>query len=304
MTELGPPSVREPATPFARVTTQQLFREVGAPLVARKDISTKDVSIEWMQRLGSGQVQWRYRQDRHAIFCFEAGVQSCRCLVDGRPARAALDGASNLAFVAAGSTVDAVFDVPAKCSYLVASFDCDFPSGVDDSLTAFGVPGSEMGFADPKLTLIAAQLRRELAQQDAVSRLMVESWAAQAWGLLLRRTCVTPETTRGLGKAEIARVLRTMRERIAHDLSVADLAGLVGLSSRQFCRRFHASTGMTPGRMMDGVRLDAASALLTTTDRKITEIALDCGFSQPQHLATALKRRYGITPSAFRAAVL
>ena len=304
MTELGHLSVRHPATTFAKVTTQKLFREVGAPLLSRRDVSTKDVRVEWMQRLGSGQVKWHYRQDRHAVFCFGAGVQSCRGLVDGRPARAAFDGSSNLAFVAAGSTVDAVFEVPAKCSYMVASFACDFPAGIDDSLTALGVPESQMGFADPKLTLIAAQLRRELAQQDAVSRLMVESWAAQAWGLLLRRTVAMPGSARGLGKVELARILRTMRDRIARDLSVADLAGSVGLSPRQFYRRFLASTGTTPGRMMERMRLDAASALLTTTDRKITEIALDCGFSQPQHLATALKRRYGITPSAFRAAGL
>ena len=96
-------------------------------------------------------------------------------------------------------------------------------------------------------------------------------------------------------------MLDRLRNRIADDISVAELAALTGLGTRQFCRRFRASTGSTPARMLDAMRLELASALLGTTSKSITEIALDCGFSQPQHLATAFRRRFGTTSSDFRA---
>lgn len=161
-------------------------------------------------------------------------------------------------------------------------------------------PASQVGFADPGLTHAVGRLRQELVHTDAVSRLMVESWAAQAWALLHRRA--TTADGGGFSPAVLKKVLDRMRDRIADDASLADLADLVGLGPRQFCRRFRNSTGSTPGRVMDRMRLDLAAALLTTTRRSVTEIALDCGFSQSQHLATAFKRRYGTTPGGFRMA--
>lgn len=304
MTELGQLGVRQPAPPFAQPTQGQLFyREIGAPLVCRRDFASKHVSIEWMRRCGNGPVPWRYRQSRHAVFYFEHGVRFCSGAIDGDAIRRPLSGPTRLAFVAAGTVAEAMFDVPTQCSYLVASFDAA-PLLQDEEFSRLGVPPSELGFADTRLTLAVAHLRQELAYTDAVSRLMIESWAAQAWGLLHRRQATRPSDGRRLGTTALRRVIGRMNERIADDVSVAELAGLVGLSSRQFCRRFRASTGSTPARTFDTMRLDLASTLLATTSKPITEIALDCGFSQPQHLATAFKRRFGTTPSAFRAMVV
>lgn len=295
---MGQGSVRQPAAPFAGMTSPGTFREVGAPLVRRMDVSSRHVSVEWMKRRGGGPVTWRYRQDRHAVFWFERGIRSCIGAVDGSGVRQSLAGGTRLAFVAAGATVDVVFDVPADCSYLVASFDPAIMLLDDEEFLRLGVPASQVGFADPGLSLAVARLRQELVHTDAVSRLMVESWAAHAWGLLHRRATTTGGL--GFGSAVLKSVLDRMRERVAEDVSLTELAGLVSLSPRQFCRRFRAATGSTPSRAMDKMRLDLAATLLITTRRSITEIALDCGFSQPQHLATAFKRRHGTTPSGFR----
>jgi len=301
MTESEQVGVRHEAGTFARATSPMTFREVGAPLVRRTDIRSRHVGVEWMQRRGGGPVTWRYRQDRHALFYFEHGIRSCSGTVDGSMVRGSLGGAAKLAFVAAGATVEAVFDVPAQCSYLVASFDAAPFLLADEELSRLGIPASQVGFADPGLAVAVAHLRRELVHADAVSRLMVESWAAQAWGLLHRRRTAPASQGGGFSAAMLRRVIGRMRERIADDISMAELASLVGLSPRQFCRRFRASTGSTPARALDTMRLDLAATFLATTHRPVTEIALDCGFSQPQHLATAFKRRYGTTPSAFRA---
>jgi AraC-like DNA-binding protein len=272
------------------------------PLVRRTNVSSPHVSVEWMTRRGGGPVTWHYRQGRHAVFWFEHGIRSCTGAVNGSKVRQSLAGGTRLGFVAAGATVDAVFDVPADCSYLVASFD-PAPMLLDDEeCSRLGTPASQVGFADPGLTHAVGRLRQELVLTDAVSRLMVESWAIQAWALLHRRA--TTADGGGFSPAVLKKVLGRMRDGIADDVSMVVLADLVGLGPRQFCRRFRSSTGSTPGRVMDGMRLDLAAALLTTTRRSVTEIALDCGYSQPQHLATAFKRRYGTTPGGFRMATV
>jgi len=277
------------------------IREIDAPLLCRTDIRSRHVSVERLRRRGGGPVRWRYRQDRHALFCFERGVRSCAGALDGQAVRQTFGSGTALAFVAAGTLVEAVFDVPAECSYLVVFLDpAPFTLG-DEELARLGVPRSQLGFSDPSLALALGQIRRELARADSLSSLMVEGWAAQAWGLLHRRQAGDAKTDR-LGPAALGRVLRHMRERLADDVSLAELAGLAGLSPRQFRRRFQAATGSTPARTLDAMRLDLASNLLATTRRPVTEIALDCGFSQPQHLATAFKRRFGTTPTEYRVA--
>jgi len=251
------------------------FREIEAPLISRTDVASKHVSVEWLRRQGGGPVRWRYRQNRHAVFCFERGVRSCVGALDGSLVRGSLAGAAKLAFVAAGSLVEAVFDVPADCSYLVASFDEAAFESDDEEFSLLGVPDSQLGFSNPSLAISVGQLRQELARTDALSRLLVESWAAQAWASLHRRRALHSQEARRFGPATLEKVLRYMRERIADDIALAELARLAGLSSRQFARRFRATTGSTPAWTLDTMRLDLASSLLVTTSRTITDIALE-----------------------------
>ena len=295
--------VRQMPDSFVSLAPSPTIREVDAPLVCRTDVRSRHVNVEWMRRRGAGPVRWRYRQDRHAIFCFERGIKSCVGIIDGGIVGGSLDGAANLAFLAAGSLAEVVFDVPAECSYLVVSFDTAAFMMEDEDVLRMGTPESQVGFSDRTLGLAVGQLRRELAHTDALSRLMVESWAAQAWGLLHRRRASNTRIGRSLGSKTLEKALSCMRERLADGVSLAELASLVSLSPRQFCRRFQAATGSTPARTMDAMRLDLASTLLATTRRSVTDIALDCGFSQPQHLATAFKRRFSTTPTAFRTAI-
>jgi len=72
-------------------------------------------------------------------------------------------------------------------------------------------------------------------------------------------------------RAQLARrpplreVQQWVTERPAEDLSVPRLAARAGLSPRQFARSFAAETGMTPGRYVDRVRLEAARRELEDT---------------------------------------
>jgi len=61
--------VRETDNSFAKRTPKlEFFRDVGAPLIQKKALSGPAVTIEWIERRGRGSVDWRYRQDRDALF--------------------------------------------------------------------------------------------------------------------------------------------------------------------------------------------------------------------------------------------
>src|SRR6266404_7589924 len=68
-------------------------------------------------------------------------------------------------------------------------------------------------------------------------------------------------------------------------------------------RLFRASTGVGPNEMFTNMRLERAARDLRDSRKNVTEISFDCGFSQPQHLATAFRRKFGLTPTEFRRSV-
>jgi AraC family transcriptional regulator len=85
-------------------------------------------------------------------------------------------------------------------------------------------------------------------------------------------------------------------------LSVAELAATVDRSPSHFARRFATATGETPGRHLERLRLERAARLLVTRDATVLEIALDCGYASHETFTRAFVRRFGLTPSVWRAA--
>lgn len=67
-----------------------------------------------------------------------------------------------------------------------------------------------------------------------------------------------------------------------------------------FARFFKANTGMTFMQYVTRRRLLDAVQLLRSTDLKVSEIALECGFSDARGLISAFGRHYGITPLQYR----
>jgi len=78
------------------------------------------------------------------------------------------------------------------------------------------------------------------------------------------------------------------------------VAAMQDILASHFGRLFRASTGVGPREMFANIRLERAAGDLCQSGKSITDISLDCGFSQPQHLATAFRRKFGLTPNEFR----
>ena len=109
-----------------------------------------------------------------------------------------------------------------------------------------------------------------------------------------------PPSRGGLAPWEINRVTLAMEEALVHDIGLAELAELVGLSPYHFARAFKASAGLPPHRYLMERRVERAKGLLTGTSMAVTEIAHSCGFASSQHMATVFRRFVGATPSAYR----
>lgn len=100
----------------------------------------------------------------------------------------------------------------------------------------------------------------------------------------------------------IGRVIEQMRRCLDQELTLSRLAGMMGLSRSQFVRAFRHATGVPPHQFLRGLRIERARQLLEQTDLPVIEVALNCGFGQPGHFATAFREATGMSPRTWRQA--
>ena len=81
---------------------------------------------------------------------------------------------------------------------------------------------------------------------------------------------------------------------------MADIAAAAGYSPNYLSRKFREAAGIGVHEYLVFIRLQHAALELITTDDSVTEIALRCGFSDSNYFKDAFKKRYGVTPRAYR----
>jgi len=85
------------------------------------------------------------------------------------------------------------------------------------------------------------------------------------------------------------------------ELSLATLAGLAGFSPFHLHRVFSAAVGETPKEFTLRLRLQRAAAMLVTCSDSALNIALSCGFQSHEVFCRAFRKRFEISPTAYRA---
>lgn len=84
------------------------------------------------------------------------------------------------------------------------------------------------------------------------------------------------------------------------DHSLPNLAKSAGVSVRQLTRNFNDQVGSTPAAYVESVRLESARGILEN-GHLVAWAAQASGFSSEESMRRAFLRRFGITPSAYRA---
>jgi len=99
----------------------------------------------------------------------------------------------------------------------------------------------------------------------------------------------------------VRRAQAWMESHLEEPVGIAQAAREAGLGVSRFHERFRRETGFTPAEWRTRRRVERTKALLRSSRRPITEIALATGFKTSQYFATTFKRVVGLTPRAYRA---
>ncbi len=86
----------------------------------------------------------------------------------------------------------------------------------------------------------------------------------------------------------------------AKPLEIPALARIAHVSQAHFIRTFSATFGETPHRYLQRRRVERAMFLLRATDRSVTDICLDVGFSSLGTFSRVFREIVGVAPSGYR----
>src|SRR5579883_795632 len=100
--------------------------------------------------------------------------------------------------------------------------------------------------------------------------------------------------------AEMQKVLAHLDAHLDGELSLETLAGQTGLSRFHLHRMFSMAIGETPGRITLRLRLGRAALSLLASRDSILDVALSCGFHSHEAFCRAFRRRFAMTPHAYR----
>lgn len=99
----------------------------------------------------------------------------------------------------------------------------------------------------------------------------------------------------------IADFTRAFIQQLSEHTSLLDALGQIPLSQRQLERHIKHQCGITPKHLERIYRVrHAMNEIKTKTDSTLTQIALECGFSDQSHLVREFKSIVKITPAKYR----
>lgn len=101
-------------------------------------------------------------------------------------------------------------------------------------------------------------------------------------------------------RLEINQTIEYMYANLDKKITIRDLAKIAHMSPSHYNRAFKNETGESCINYLNEIRLERVKRLLLEGEKKITEIALECGFSSLAYLSSSFYNKFKISPTGYR----
>ena len=111
----------------------------------------------------------------------------------------------------------------------------------------------------------------------------------------------TPHCPNDIESEFYSRFAALVQERLSDpDLQISELASAMNLGQSQFTRKIKALTNYTPVELIRRMRLKKAKTLLLSSEKTVSEIAFEVGFTSLAYFSKCYKEEFGVSPTASR----
>lgn len=100
----------------------------------------------------------------------------------------------------------------------------------------------------------------------------------------------------------ITRTVKYINQNFSLPITLDDICKEVNMSKYYFCRKFKDTVGITAMQYLLNTRLASAKVFLVDSNKSISEISEQCGFSSVSYFCQIFKKYNDISPSAYRKA--
>jgi AraC-like DNA-binding protein len=101
--------------------------------------------------------------------------------------------------------------------------------------------------------------------------------------------------------ADLSLIVSHARAHLSSGVTVEDLARLANMSLSSLERTVRRHLKLTPLKLLQRIRMHRARQLLTTSNLKVGEIALECGYESFSSFSRAFRQAYNCAPGSLRA---
>jgi AraC-like DNA-binding protein len=210
-----------------------------------------------------------------------------------------------------GRYVKMTLDKSKDIREVTIQFDFDFSDASIFGRNPFNSMRKMMVEAQKGLCFPMDAIMKVYQQIDTLSSLKDGFYAFQQFLAILyelsRCEGARPLATSSYAKVDVAsdsrRVLKVknyINENYRHEIRLADMASLAGMSPSAFSRFFKLHTGRNLTDYIIDMRLGYASRQLVDSTDSIAEISYGCGFNNLSNFNRIFRKKKGCSPSEFR----
>jgi len=99
----------------------------------------------------------------------------------------------------------------------------------------------------------------------------------------------------------VHKLMRYIQQNFKEEITLQQAASVSGLQIHSFCRFFKTLTNRTFSDFLNEVRISFAIKLLQQSDLSVTQIALECGYTNISYFNRCFKKINKVSPKAYRA---
>jgi AraC family transcriptional regulator len=187
-------------------------------------------------------------------------------------------------------------------------YECGHEHGAGDRCISFWyradfferLTGSTQGFGALRIPPLQSTARLVAQACAGLSGLPDVAWDELAVLLAVETVQVASGETieePPSAEARVTRVVRRVDREPTESHPLGELAREARLSPYHFLRVFERVTGLTPHQYVMRARLREAALRLVRGERKVVEVAFECGFGDVSNFNRAFRREFGLSPS-------
>lgn len=200
-------------------------------------------------------------------------------------------------YIAKGSVDKSSAYLCDEVSYIATNFNFDNDNSITDKDLPFNALCSK-GLAYNYERLFNDALTVFLSQSPGYMTVF-KGILMQIIGHLYNEFRVTDINNRKMKKIQIALEYLRVNYNCA-DFKIRELAEKTFMSEKNFRRLFFEVYKKNPYEFLQEYRINKAKILLLSTNKSISDIATECGFSDVYAFSHSFKRHIGLSPSKFR----